>query len=162
MSTPLLKCLRNSLTNGWLILNDDSLATELNSLTNELSNHIQSQSYFTTGGLLPIISSWPRASWDSRTVFSFSNWTLAVIAFCNVLSDKKMGLSFTIVDGLRHLSRTWVRISWVSWPHFTFSYSRLPQTGGSGSLNFIAQEQGGWVILPGTGLHFVVSYDSQG
>jgi hypothetical protein len=39
-----------------------------------------SQSYFTTGGLQPISSSWQQAPWDSRPVFSFFiNWTLAVI-----------------------------------------------------------------------------------
>jgi hypothetical protein len=39
----------------------------------------QSQSYFTTGGLPPICSSWRQAPWDSRPVILFSNWTLAVI-----------------------------------------------------------------------------------
>jgi hypothetical protein len=37
------------------------------------------QSYFTTGGLLPISSSWWQAPWDSRPVILFSNWTLAVL-----------------------------------------------------------------------------------
>jgi hypothetical protein len=39
----------------------------------------QRQSYFTTGGLSPISSSWCQASWDSRPEFFF-NWILAVIA----------------------------------------------------------------------------------
>jgi hypothetical protein len=37
----------------------------------------QSQSYFTTGGLLPISSPWCQVPWDPRPVFF--NWTLAVI-----------------------------------------------------------------------------------
>jgi hypothetical protein len=42
----------------------------------------QSQSYFTTGDLLAISSSWRQASWDSRpeTIFFF-NSTLAIIVF---------------------------------------------------------------------------------
>jgi hypothetical protein len=36
------------------------------------------KSYFTTGGLPPISSSWRHALWDPRPVFFF-NWTLAVI-----------------------------------------------------------------------------------
>jgi hypothetical protein len=39
----------------------------------------QSQSYFTTGGVPPISSSWRQAPWDSRPVILFFNWTLAVI-----------------------------------------------------------------------------------
>jgi hypothetical protein len=39
----------------------------------------QSQSYFTTGGLPPIISSWRQAPWDPRPEIYFFNWTLAVI-----------------------------------------------------------------------------------
>jgi hypothetical protein len=38
----------------------------------------QSNSYFTTGSLPPISSSWHQAPWDSRPETSF-NWTLAVI-----------------------------------------------------------------------------------
>jgi hypothetical protein len=39
----------------------------------------QSQSYFSTSGLLSINSSWRQAPWDSRPVILFSNWTLAII-----------------------------------------------------------------------------------
>jgi hypothetical protein len=39
----------------------------------------QSHSYFTTGGLPPISSSWRQAPWDSRPVILFSNWILTVI-----------------------------------------------------------------------------------
>jgi hypothetical protein len=37
------------------------------------------QTYFTTGGLPPISSSWREAPWDPLPEFLFSNWTLAVI-----------------------------------------------------------------------------------
>jgi hypothetical protein len=36
-----------------------------------LSSQNQSQSYFVTGGLPPIISSWRQAPWDSRPAFFF-------------------------------------------------------------------------------------------
>jgi hypothetical protein len=38
----------------------------------------QNQSYFTTGSLSPISSSWQQAPWESRPVILFSNWTLAI------------------------------------------------------------------------------------
>jgi hypothetical protein len=38
----------------------------------------QRQSYFTTGSILPISSSWRQATWDPRPVILFFNWTLAV------------------------------------------------------------------------------------
>jgi hypothetical protein len=41
---------------------------------------------------------------------------------------------------------------------FYFSYSRLPQSGGSGPRIYIPQEQNGPVIPPGTGFNFVTSY----
>jgi hypothetical protein len=41
------------------------------------STQTQSQSYFTTGCLPPISSSWRKAPSDSRPVILFSNWTLA-------------------------------------------------------------------------------------
>jgi hypothetical protein len=37
------------------------------------------QSYFTTGGLPPISSSWRQAPWDPRPDLFFPNWTPAVI-----------------------------------------------------------------------------------
>jgi hypothetical protein len=39
----------------------------------------QSKSYFTTGGLQPISSSWRQAPWDLSPIILFSNWTFAVI-----------------------------------------------------------------------------------
>jgi hypothetical protein len=39
----------------------------------------QSQSYFTTGGLLPIGSAWRKTLWDPWPLILFSNWTLVVI-----------------------------------------------------------------------------------
>jgi hypothetical protein len=42
------------------------------------TNQSQSQSYFTTGGLLPIHLSWRQAPWYPLPEFLFSKWTLAV------------------------------------------------------------------------------------
>jgi hypothetical protein len=39
----------------------------------------KSQSYFMTGGLMPVSSSWCQAPWGSRPEFFICNWTLAVI-----------------------------------------------------------------------------------
>jgi hypothetical protein len=41
----------------------------------------ESQSYFTTGGLSPISSSWRQAPWGSRSEICFFDWALAVIIF---------------------------------------------------------------------------------
>jgi hypothetical protein len=104
--------------------------------------------YFTTSGLLPIISSLRQTPWDSRPVILFSNRTLAVIVLCNVLSDEKICLSFTIAAGPRQRSHPHVRVSQDSWPYFTVSDSRLPKPGGPGSHIYIPQEEGSPVISP--------------
>jgi hypothetical protein len=51
----------------------------------------------------------------------------------------------------RQRSHSWVPVQRDFLPYFTLSDSRLPQTGGQGSRIYIAQEQGGPVIPPGTG-----------
>jgi hypothetical protein len=61
------------------VMNDERLITAhiLNCLERRLSDEspvhsqIQSQSYFTTGGLSPISSSWRQAPWDSRPQIFF-------------------------------------------------------------------------------------------
>jgi hypothetical protein len=60
----------------------------------------QSQSYFTTGGLLSISSSWRQAPWDSQPAF-FPHWTPAFIALTDVL--------FTIAAGPHQRSHSQVR-----------------------------------------------------
>jgi hypothetical protein len=107
----------------------------------------QSQSYFISGGLPPISSSWKQAPWELRPVILLSNWTLAVIG----LSDERMGLSFTIAAGSRQRSHSQIRAPRDSWPYFTLSDSRLPQPGGPGPRIYIPQAQAGPVIPPGTG-----------
>jgi hypothetical protein len=67
--------------------------------TNSSQSQRQSQNYFTTDGLPPISSPWRQAPWDPRPEI-FSNWTLAVIVLCNILSDEKMGLSLMNMLGL--------------------------------------------------------------
>jgi hypothetical protein len=64
-----------------------------------------------------------------------------------------MGLSFTISAGPRQRSHSQVRVPLDSRPHFTVSDSRLHQPG-PGSCIYIPQEQGGPVILPGSGFPF--------
>jgi hypothetical protein len=114
--------------NFWIAF---SILLRLNdSVTCELWNH--SHSHFTTGFLLPVSSSWRQAPWDSRPVILFSNRTLGLWSFCNILSDERMGLSFTIAAGPRQRSRSQVRAPRDSWPHFTVSDSGLLQPGGPG------------------------------
>jgi hypothetical protein len=114
----------------------------------------QSQSYFTTGGLRPISSSWRQAPWDSwpetfqiqiksQSYFTvvvyrqsvhlgrkpleihdfFFNWTLAVIALRNILSDEKMGLSLMNMLGLFSS----VRIAHIAcyWKFFLVHYIQV-------------------------------------
>jgi hypothetical protein len=124
----------------------NSLTTEsLNSLANEISNQSQSQSYFTTGGLPPVSSSWRQAPWDLRPLI-FSTEHLWSWSLCNVLSDERMGLSFTIAADFRQRSHSDVRVPRDYWSHFTVSDSRLPQTAGPRPRIYIPQEQGGPVI----------------
>jgi hypothetical protein len=88
----------------------------------------QSQSYFTTGGLTPISSSWRQAPWDSRPVILFSNWTLAVIVPMQHPLWREDGS--VVYNGccLRQLSHIQARVPRDSWPHFTVSDLRLPRT----------------------------------
>jgi hypothetical protein len=60
----------------------------------------------------------------------------------DAFSDERTGLSFAIASGPRKRGNSLV------------SDSRLPQSGGLGSSIYIAQEQGGPVIPPGTGFRF--------
>jgi hypothetical protein len=123
-------------------------------ITATVKSQSQGQSYFMTGGLLSISSSWQRVPQDSRPVILFSNWTLAVMALINILSDERMGLSFTIPAGPCQRSHSQVRIPRDLWPHFTVSDSRLPQPGRPGPHIYIPQELGGPVITPGNGFAF--------
>jgi hypothetical protein len=78
-----------------------------------------------------------------------------VIILCNILSDEWMCLSFTIpLAGPHQRSHSQVRVprNWL--PHFTVSDPRVRQPGAPGFHIYIAQEQGGLVIPPGTGFPF--------
>jgi hypothetical protein len=108
----------------------------------------QGHSYFTTGGLPPISSSWRKAPWDSRPVF-FSTEHLRLQSLCNILSDERMGLSFIIAAGPRQHS-------------ILGSESRilLPQIGDSPNLEdhvpvFISpRNRVAQLYPPGTGFNF--------
>jgi hypothetical protein len=63
----------------------------------------QSQSYFTTGGLSPISSSWqqgPLSPAEHLRSYSFSN----------ILSEERTDLTFTIVAGPRQRSHSHARV----------------------------------------------------
>jgi hypothetical protein len=74
--------------------------------TRYLGSQSQSRSYFTTGGLLPISSSWRQAPWGTRPQILFiCNWTLASLSPCNSLSNGRMGC-----------------LLWISFAFFNFAY----------------------------------------
>jgi hypothetical protein len=86
------------------------------------------QSYFTTGGLPPIILCRREAPWESRPVISFANWTLAVIVFMwHPLWREDISIVYNCCWS-RQRSHSQVRVPRNSWPHFTFSDSRLLPT----------------------------------
>jgi hypothetical protein len=106
-------------------------------------NRVKSQSYFTTGGLPPISSSWRQAPSYSRPVILFYNWTLAVIALTQHPLWREDGSIFTIVAGPRQRCHSQVRVPRYTWPHSSVSDSRLPHYGEWGPRIYIPQEQGG-------------------
>jgi hypothetical protein len=81
-----------------LLLSGEYRATELTQ---------QSQSYFTTGGLPPISSSW-RQALSLKTSIFFSTEHLRLYPFRNILSEERMGLSFTTAADPRQ--RTYSRV----------------------------------------------------
>jgi hypothetical protein len=84
------------LPNPWILIYDGSIFKFYliwSSLRGSwlCTHQCQSQSYFTTGGLPPISSSWSQTPWNPRPENSFFKWTLTAIG--NFLSDEKLGLS---------------------------------------------------------------------
>jgi hypothetical protein len=93
---------------------------------NQSQSQSQSQSYFMTGGLQPISSSWRRAPSDSRPEFLFSIEHLRSYSLYNILSEERMGLSLTIVSGSRQCIHSRIRVLWDSRPYLNVLDSRLP------------------------------------
>jgi hypothetical protein len=125
-----------------------------NSISSLVWSLSQCQSYFTTGGLPPISSSWRQTPSDSRPDFFFQLNACSYKSLCNILSDESMGLSFTIAAGPRQRIHSQVRFPQDSQPHYTVTDSRLPQPGGPDLCIYMLQEQGSLAISPGTGLPF--------
>jgi hypothetical protein len=72
----------------------------------------------------------------------------------NAVSYERASLSFTIDSVPSQRSHFRVFVHRDTWPHFTVSDSKLVRPGGPCPSIYIAQEQGGPVILPGTGFPF--------
>jgi hypothetical protein len=106
-----------------------------------------------TDGQLTSLSWCQVPIWVPRLDFC-SCQTAAGLLMWGALSYKRMGLPFTIAAGPRQCSHSRIEIQRDSWPHFTVSGSTLPQSGGPGPCIYIPQEQGGPVILAGTGFPF--------
>jgi hypothetical protein len=100
---------------------------------------------------------------EPMTKFLLSDWQLRVswcgapsLArgwVCNLLVQLPLGLARAVTFGYK---------SYRTHDHFLLSHMRLPQPREPGPCTYIPQEQGGPVIIPGTGFPFVASYDSQG
>jgi hypothetical protein len=150
----------------WWRMNDDSRMNSFLVLLSTTTPHArltcppvrqsqsQSQSYFTTGGLPPISSSWWQAPWVSRPGFFF-------ICGHSHYVTSSLTRGFIIAAGPCQLNHSQVRVPWDSWWHFTVSDSRLPQHGRLDPRIYIPQEQGGSVIPQALGSLIVASFDSQ-
>jgi hypothetical protein len=115
----------------------------------------QNQSYFTTGGLPPISSSWRQASWDPRPVFFFLKLNI-----CNyspyVTSSLTRGRVCRYQLLLVLASRVILRTE-VHGTHYLILLSQIrdsPKPGWLGLRVYIPQERGGPVIPSDTGFPF--------
>jgi hypothetical protein len=107
-------------------------------------NASQSQSYFMTGGLLPISSSWWQAPRDSWLTFIFSTEHLRSYI---ILPDEKMTAA---AAGPHQCSHSQVWVPQDSWPHFYCLRLETPPTWRARSPRHrVAQ-----YIPPGTGFPF--------
>jgi hypothetical protein len=86
----------------------------------------QSQSFFTTSDLPPIISSWRQAPWDSRPVI-FLTEHLRSSSLCNILFEDRMCLSFTIAAGPRQCNHSRVQVpQGLKTIFYTLRFETLP------------------------------------
>jgi hypothetical protein len=130
------------------------------SLCNILANHgrvsalwtcfSRSQSNVMTNGHSASLSWCQAPTWGPRTDFYYCQAVTGSLVW-GAFYDERAVLSFTIPSGPRQRSHSRASVPRDSWPYFTLSDSRLSQLGGSGP-RYITQEQGGPVILPGTGI----------
>jgi hypothetical protein len=111
----------------------------------------QSQSYFTTGGLQPISSSWRQAPWDSRPAISFQLNT------CGYSPYITSSLTKGWVCRLQLLLPLSSAVIPASEPHGIHDHILLPHIRDS------PNPEGQVPVLypPGTGFLFVASCDSQ-
>jgi hypothetical protein len=152
-----LYILLQQFTNRYLRL--DTLNSWLPTL---LLFRVRFRSFFTTGGLPPISSSWRQAPWDSRPVISFPNRKLAV----TVLIQPPLWLEdgFVVFNCCCSLQRSHsqVRVPRDSWPYLTVTHSRFPQPGGPGPHVYIPPRTGWPGYTPRQCVPFFTSYDLQG
>jgi hypothetical protein len=82
----------------------------------------QSQSYFTTGGLPPIVRLGVKTL-ETHDQRHFYQLNFCAYSLCNILSDKKMGLSLMNMLGLSSS----VRIAHIAcyWKHFPWHYTQV-------------------------------------
>jgi hypothetical protein len=149
------------------LLGSDSAGAYSLSLTHSLTHScrtvLQSQSYFRTGGLLPISSSWRQAPWDSwhsNFIFQLNTCGYSPCVTFSLMTGWVCRLQLLLV-----LAST--VILW-SESRGTHDHILLFQTRDSPSLEgqvpiFISpRTRDAWLYPQALGSLFVISYDSQG
>jgi hypothetical protein len=119
---------------------------------------IQSQSYFTTGGLPPISSSWRQAPWDSRHsnfIFQLNTWAYSPYVTFSLTRGWVCRLQLLLVLASAVILRSESR------PCFTVSDLRLPQPGGQVSVFISPRKSVARLYLQTLGSISVASNDSQ-
>jgi hypothetical protein len=118
---------------------------------------IPSHSYFTTGSLPPISSSWwevPLRLTTCNFIFQLKTCGYSPFVASSLMKRRICRLQFLLVLASPVILRSESR--------GTVSDSRLTQPEVPGPCIYIPQEQGGAVIPPGTGFPYHTFYDSQG
>jgi hypothetical protein len=138
-----------------------SLSPALHSAASLNWPKVRVKSYFMTGGLPPISSSWRQAPWDSRSVVLFAEHLLSY-SLRNILSDERMGLPFTIAAGSRQRSHSQIWLLRIL-DHILLSQIRdSPDLEGQSPV-FISPRNRVVRLYPqALGSLFIASYDSQG
>jgi hypothetical protein len=89
-------------------------------------NQNKSQSYFTTGGLPPISSSWRRVPWNSLPEFFFSQLNTCGHSPCTSSLTRGCVCHLQLLLAFASAFILGVRVPWDSLPYFTLSDWRLP------------------------------------
>jgi hypothetical protein len=120
----------------------------------------QSQSYFTTGGLSPISSSWRQAPWDKTSHFIFQ---LNICSFSPYVTSSLIRERVCLSQLLLVLDSAVILRSESCGTHdILLSHSRPPNLEGQVPLFIFPRNRVAWLYPQALGSFFIASYDSQG